>query len=447
MSLRSAGCATLAALFSLGAFGCAEHARPTTPPGPIIDFHEAEVSFDGGLKRVADLDRSEGWTVESCKEVPDIFEHAALAPRWTLPALYDAGVVRQRCHDLPGAAATYKKVLDQDPTFHRARVELALIEFESSGNKGIEPAIAELSRAVKDSTYQNTEALVNLARLQMLRANSTSDADGPDDWERAKKNLQRALAVDDDDMSAYSELAHYYYEVAKRHAKDGKADRQELDLALLVTSQASLRNPRFAPIHNTAGLIAYALGDLPLAAAEFENARTIDPTFFEAHMNYAALNLEFRGFARAESAFRAAIALRGQDYEAHLGLSLALRGQVTDSNFETMVKAADAELELAKGIDDRRPEAWFNQAILSERFKGMTDPKALGDAIVLYKEFVKRADSKPRFAEAVRDVVAVPTVPDDQCMTEASAANPACKKGRISTIEDAMRFTAGMQHP
>src|SRR5262249_46516926 len=162
-----------------------------------------------------------------------------------------------------------------------------------------------------------------------------------DDLGRAKKYLQSALAVDDGFMPAFNELALYYLQtarekagrdssrrVAKAGAKEKKVDTQAMELAALVCSQAIRKNPNYAPIHNTAGMIQVELQNLNNAVQEFNNARTIDPTFYEAQMNYAAVNLQFRGFKQAEEAYRAALRMRANDYDAHLGLALALRGQI-----------------------------------------------------------------------------------------------------------------------
>ena len=41
-----------------------------------------------------------------------------------------------------------------------------------------------------------------------------------------------------------------------------RADVQQLELAALVCSQADPKNPNYAPIHNTAGLIQNELGQV-----------------------------------------------------------------------------------------------------------------------------------------------------------------------------------------
>jgi hypothetical protein len=123
-------------------------------------------------------------------------------------------------------------------------------------------------------------------------------------------------------------------------------------------------------------------------------------------MNFGAVNLQFRGFAQAEEAYRAAVKMRPNDYDARLGLALALRGQVNDSNFDKMVAAAAAELEAAKKIAPDRPETYYNEAILTQEFKaksgGKDAEKPLNDAKALFAQFVSKAGAAPDFADGVK---------------------------------------------
>lgn len=422
---------------------------------PVLD-EKTKKLYEDAIATMGRLDKSNGWTADTCASTAKQFLEANDSHgSFLAPAVYNAGVSYQRCNDRANASKYYKEVLDKDPKFHRARVQLALFAFADSNETAVDPAISELSRAVLDSEYQNVEALVNLSRLQMRRGNSTSDGDGANDYDRAKKNLQRALAVDDGYMPAFNQLAIYYLESARRAAgqkssgfargaKDKKLDTQALDLALLVTSQAIRKNANYAPVYNTAGLIAVEQGNLNQAVQSFGTARQKDPNFYEAHMNFAAVNMQFRGFQQAEEAYRAALKLKPNDYDAHLGLALALRGEINDSNFAQKLKDSETELEAAKKVDDNRPEAYFNQAILTQEFKAKAgDDKsnqALEAAVGLFEGFVKRAQGKPEFAEALEDVTAVATKPDAQCIGPKAKTDKACKKGRISNIKEIIAF-------
>ena len=125
-------------------------------------------------------------------------------------------------------------------------------------------------------------------------------------------------------------------------------------------------------------------------------------------MNYAAVNLSFRGFKNAEDAYRSALKIKPDDYDAHLGLALALRGQINDSNFDANVKAAQEELDKAKTLAPDRPETYYNTGILTQEYKvkTVTDPKAqipiLEEADKIYDDFISKASSNAAYADGVK---------------------------------------------
>jgi tetratricopeptide (TPR) repeat protein len=173
-----------------------------------------------------------------------------------------------------------------------------------------------------------------------------------------------------------------------------------------VASQAIRKNPNYAPIHNTAGLIQVELGDFNGAVGHFRAARKLDPKFVEAHLNYAAVNLSFRGFEEAMHAYRAVVRLRPRSYEAHLGLALALRGQIRGTERDSLVEQAQRHLDRAKQIAPNRPEAYYNEAILTQEFKAKASEKQakpmLKKALSLYGEFIARAGDQKRFSDAIQ---------------------------------------------
>ena len=380
-------------------------------------------------------DRGNDWSASSCKlgdkgcdasrnhcdSVVAAFDRAQRLNRKlsnkSLPhARYNQAIAQTRCGRRASARGIFAELLAADPGFHRARLQLALHDL-ADGKTSLEKALAEVDRAVVDSRFDNVEALVTLAMLQMQRHNQLADADGSSDMDRAKRNLQRALAIHDGFMPAHNQLAIYYLELARgagdqrqttlgaaATTKKEKVDTATLELAALVCSQAILKDPSYAPVYNTHGLIRAELGDLGGAARSFGKARKLSPGFFEAHMNYAAVNLQFHGFANAQSAYQRALQIRPKSYEARLGLALALRGQIRPNNVKTMIAASHRELEHAKRIDANRPEAYFNEAILTQEFKarGVADAKpVLTKAKSLYGTFIAKAQGKPRLASAV----------------------------------------------
>jgi tetratricopeptide (TPR) repeat protein len=125
-------------------------------------------------------------------------------------------------------------------------------------------------------------------------------------------------------------------------------------------------------------------------------------------MNLAAINLSFRGFDKAEGAYRKALEMHPNDYDAHLGLALALRGQIEDSNYEKQVAAVQSELDACKKIDAARPDAYFNEGILTQEYKakgaGGTD-KAVAvyqQAKQVFETFMEKAGGKSEYDGAVK---------------------------------------------
>ena len=186
---------------------------------------------------------------------------------------------------------------------------------------------------------------------------------------------------------------------------------QQLELAALVCAQAMARDPRYAPIHDTAALVEHELGRMNGAITELARAVELDPKFFEAQMNYAAANLGIRGFERAQTAYRSAIAIRPNDYDAHLGLAVALRGVIGDepvpAAFGAKIDAVSKELDTAKQIDDRRPEAFFNEGLLAydiemKRTKTPEERTAVLDrAKASLRSFLVRAHGKAGYEDAI----------------------------------------------
>jgi len=428
-----------------------------TASGMVVDA-EAQSDYEAALSDFLAADKSGDWS--SCGPIAEQFLKAARrqksATNKSFPeAIYNAGLAYQRCNKDDKAREQFELAVKVDPKFHRARAQLALFDYAKSGD--VNRTIGQLSEIIRDAKFQNAEALVAVAALQMERGSDDADQDGANDFERALKNLQRALAIDDAFMPAFNQLAIFYLERARAQAGAERKGRrrglvvsgaegvdinqQQLDLAALVASQAMRKNPNYAPIHNTAGLIMVELKDFNGAVKSFGKARALNPKFFEAHMNYGAVNLSFRGFGEAEKAYRAALKLEPKEYEAHLGLALAIRGQINDANFDEYVKLAQKSLDKAKQLDPSRPETYYNEAILTQEYKAKgSEDKAvpmLEAAARLYQEFIAKAGDKKVYAEAVKrskdrsqDITdMVKFIKEGQAAAAASAAqNRAAKK-------------------
>jgi tetratricopeptide (TPR) repeat protein len=398
-----------------------------TPPNEVNK--DALAKFNAGVDAFVEKDKSNAWNEGACSEVAKKFEDAVSSQGGKFAqATFNAGLAYQRCNDDKNARAKFEQALRDDPKFHHARAQLALYDYKQSSNE--DAAIGALQQAVIDAQFQNVPALVNLAMFQMQRDGNQGGQGCKDDMECAKLNLQRALAIDDAYMPAFNQLALYYFQLAKKRAgavksssKSGKgrsvvthaaktkrADVQQLELAALVCSQAIRKNANYAPIHNTAGLIQNELGQVNGAVSEFAMAAKLDPKFFEAQMNYGFVNLGFRGFEQAQQAFQRALQMRPNDYDAHLGMALARRGPITGSetDYDQRVAAVQASLDAAKKLDPNRPDAYYNEGILTQEFKaksGGDKEKTKGqlrNASNIFQQFIDKASGKPEYDGAVK---------------------------------------------
>lgn len=421
-----------------------KHVGTGTPAADLSK--DAQAKFNAAIDAFVEHDKKNDWSDEVCKDVANQFS----AVGKNAQATFNAGLAYQRCNDDKNAKAKFEQALQEDPKFHHARAQLALYQYKADSNE--DAAIASLQQAVTDAQFQNVPALVNLAMVQMARDSAQGGQGCKDDMECAKLNLQRALAIDDAYMPAFNQLALYYFQLAKKRAgavkgtaktakgrqvithasAQKRADVQQLELAALVCSQAIRKNANYAPIHNTAGLIQNELGQVNGAVAEFATAAKLDPKFFEAQMNYAAVNLGFRGFEQASQAYKKALAMRPNDYDAHLGMALAIRGPITgaETNYDQLVAAAQGELDAAKKIDPNRPDAYYNEGILTQEFKAKAGGDktktiaSLEEAKKIFQQFLEKASGKPEYDGAVKRV----------------KGDGAKDLGRIGDIDDTIAF-------
>ncbi len=424
----------LCALAALSTAACGSStpaARPPKAGGPAaapVVTDQARRGYETAVARFAEHDKANDWGDAACTQMAKEFldvnaEHKRGAGRDLSPALYNAGLSHQRCSRDADAKKLFQQALAADPKAHRAKVQVALYEYKERGDAALESTIASLQQAVLDAEFQNPDALVNLAMLQLKRGGPQKAQGCDNDLECSKKNIQRALAVDDGFMPAFNQLALYYLELARAKAgrakgggrqapasgkRDKRVNSQQLEFAALVCSQAIRKNPKYAPVHNTFGLIQVELGNVNNAVQEFKTAAQLDPGFVEAQMNFAAVNLSFRGFENAENAYRQVLKARPNDYEATLGLALALRGRINDQNLPQQVKETQALLDRAKQIAPDRAETYYNEGILTQEYKvkAVSDSKGqipiLEQAKGIYNSFLQKAGANPEFAEQVK---------------------------------------------
>ena len=369
-------------MLALGAalVGCTHHAglrttRPLPPAQTVAGLEESGVTF-------ARLEE-DGWDPEACELMDRSYERLSYVERTRRGqqlrsrALYMRGLVASRCGDGDAAETHWQAALQADSSLCEAWVALAL-RADSAGDE--REAMEILDRA-RSGSHQCAAVYRTQAAIQ---------ARHPELRTQAVRNLRRALAIDADDVAALERLARIYLE-------QGATEPSRLDLAAVICRQAQLIDPERASTYNTWALVDLARGDLNDATKKLERARELDPTFFEAQMNFGQLTLSQRAYEDAEDAFARARALRPESYDAAIGLGVALRGLGRPEEAERLYREAIA-------IDANRPEAYFDLALLYQDHREGT-VEQLRQAEAMLAEFVARARAGRSHPETLQSVL------------------------------------------
>jgi len=136
---------------------------------------EAARGFDDALHSFVAHDKAFDWNDGSCREVAGQFAKASDVQQSAThhafaSALYNSGLSYQRCGLDSDAQKQFQAAIDADRGFHRAAAQLALYEYQRSQN--LDATIDKLNTIIRDAKFQNTDALVSVAALEMERQSS-----------------------------------------------------------------------------------------------------------------------------------------------------------------------------------------------------------------------------------------------------------------------------------
>ncbi len=337
-------------LLALGLGACTQTIVPPQPPTPF-DEEQAEAELAEAVALLEQAEADGRLDPEECTSVTTAFR-AAHDPKQpaTANALFNAGVVWERCGDPAQAKTAYADTIAANDGHSGAHNNLGVLQWNAGKRKA---AAASFESAVQaDAT--SPSARNNLAaalRVRYLESNESGD------FERAELALRNALAVDSDNPVSLENLARLYYDRGRAQ------DRSYLLLAGLVITQGNRvleeQSRPSAELYNLHGLLLMEDGDQVAALRAFKKATTIDDAHSEAHLNIAMIALRFRDYATAEASLDKA--LRDQRHEADvtalLGLGVAQRGQRRyDDAEKTLVRAQQ--------LDTGDPRALYNLGIL-----------------------------------------------------------------------------------
>jgi tetratricopeptide (TPR) repeat protein len=390
---------------------------------------DAYQQFDRAFRAMTEHDAADDWTDARCNEVANAFVSAWKGDNTLREALYDAGVAHLRCHHVSEARRNFIASLETSPRLYRGQARLTMLE-SYRNRHDLDQSIEELSQVALGSAFTDVNVLVALATREIERGALLEGDDAARDLADAGRNLSRVLTMDEQSAAAKNQVAMLHLARAKSVAAgkpisveaDGCIDeraparladrpaapnRQELELAMGICVQTIREEPTFAPIRNTAGLIAYELRDTDAAIVHFEAAADLDPENLDARANLAAALLSTGQFEAAERSYDRALGLRSDDYEAYLGRAIARRGQITASNFGSQVESVESDLERCKQLDPDRPDAYYDDAVFNEHFKAPGVPRdramsVLRRARSLFDTFLAKAGARPQYATEVR---------------------------------------------
>jgi tetratricopeptide (TPR) repeat protein len=285
--------------------------------------------------------------------------------------------------------------------------------------------LALLRASIESSEQPPPELLVAWASLELSRTGVFLEDVATDRTDPILDALKQALLIDDRFAPTYDRLAIYYLQRARlgrpRPSCSGgfasfsgdppsfeprRPASQRIELARQAYLAGLAIDPENASLHNTAALVEAEDENFDIAATELATAVRLLPTFAEAHLNIGALALRARDYAHAENAYRAAATLWPASYDAHLGLALALQGQLRPASNRESIAEVERELARCTEIDESRPEAVFNRAVLTYDFLDRVPGANLVSNIEIARELletaIKLGSSNPAYAEAVR---------------------------------------------
>lgn len=361
------------ALFAF-ATGCGPRGGGTTPDGPrtgtgAVVTEETQANFEEAYQEYEKALQG-GLEESECDHIAGQFEEVSEDVDSGLPeALFNAGKVWDKCGNRENAANYFERANEaakahskgKAPGFAPALIYLGIYSYHNNDKRRAKQYFDQ----AREADRRSTEAYTNLGVLRSEQAYQTHKTQGlspaMEQYREAQTELRRALAVNSDYMTAFAQMAILYLSIAEENP-------QMLDITELVCQQATSRAAQIkadpidvAPIYNIWGLALIRKGDIVRAVEQFDRARELDPNFYEAHMNYGAVNLSFRGYSAAAQAFRKAIDLRPDDYQAHLSLGASLRGMEQYQKAKTIY-------EKAQQIDGAAPGSYYNLGVLMQDY-------------------------------------------------------------------------------
>jgi Flp pilus assembly protein TadD len=389
---------------------------------------DQRAEFDKAMQRYDSAKKSGGLSGSECDNVAAAFKRAADDNPGLPEARFNQGAVLSECGREDEAARVWRGL-----KYGPAISNLGYIAWKNG-----EPGEAEslFNKAIEADPLHTVEARNNLAQILRDKARHASTQEEKRQYiQGAVNNLRSVLALDSNNLQAFSTLAFIYYDMnmlemaklvgnqaikkadeiatgkfeeekveeaaegkagkggkkAKKEKKEGGGEDEGGKLAKEVnvreagTGVTADMKKQLAVVHNTLGLVELKKKNISPAIQQFKKAIGMNPNFAEARLNLAALSLNNRDYGTAEDNFRAVLQLQPKNYEASIGLGVALRGN-------KKIDEAEAQYNSAQKLDPANPSSYFNLGLLYQDYKDGQKP-ALHKAQDYYRAFLGHAVS------------------------------------------------------
>jgi tetratricopeptide (TPR) repeat protein len=257
------------------------------------------------------------------QQAADAFRAALRREPDDADAQFDLALAEERQGATDRARSGYEAALRLDPSHLPSLVNLARLERQTGRTERAAQLLDEASR--RSELASEPGLWVQLSMTERVAGNL-------DDAEKAARH---ALSLRRD-PGAYEALAL----VSTARGKYREAE-------LLAISALRLGEAR-ASTHVTLGLVAYRLGEVGRARAEFDRAAALDPGSADAWANLGALALGWRDYGGAERAYRHASELEPWAVESRLRLADALAAQAPEDPAKASAAAAAYKDVLAR---------------------------------------------------------------------------------------------------
>jgi len=422
---------------------------------------DARADFDKAMERYKAAKKSGGsLSTLECHSVASAFKGAADENPALIEARFNQGAVLAECGNEDDAIKIWEGM-----KYGPAIANLGYVAWKA-GDTG--KAESLFSRAIEADPLHTVEARNNLAQILRDKAHRTDDSGSKKQYVgQAVSNLRTVLALDSNNLQAFSTLAFIYYDMnmlemaklvgnqairkadeiatgkfeeekieeaaegkggkAKGKAKKDKKDSgdddgklaKEVNVREAGTGVTAEMKKQLAVVYNTLGLVELKKKNISPAIKQFREAVKLDPNLAEARLNLAALSLNNRDYTTAEENFREALKMQPKNYEASIGLGVALRGN-------KKIDEAESQYTAAQKLDSANPSSYFNLGLLYQDYKDGQKP-SLHKAQDYYRQFLSHVsgstpDHLKREAEKrIKDIDEIYVALDEAAKMQAEA--------------------------